>query len=426
MTSQKNLRERCHVNTNDEGDNFVGIKADTDDAIICFPIGYQLPPNDNDLRADINNLLLVLSAFMKEDKVIEQSSFTAPDMVQFPIHAYLTVIRDYLRTGHYYIESEPQFKTNTKGDVSWTRTVRNQKPLVQKNGSFIFTKLTVRSKAPNENRLITQIHKYCVYEAFEKLGWLYVPFMPEKPETHPENKEAIYILEKKLASTHNDLEQQLFSAMVFMLQYLDEKSSEKQYFFGTDYFERVWEKMINRAFGIENKDQYFPRTHWYLDYGPTKSKVPLQPDSIMIYNGKIYVLDAKLYRYGITGNPDHLPNGPDINKQITYGEYIERAKSIPNDNLYNAFIMPFNKENHNFSILGSDGVLGIKEEIGNIGEALGDWKPSMKNYERIQGIVIDTRFLMYNYINMPKKQKLKLANAIEKVNTRPTITKSMT
>lgn len=426
MTSQKNLRERCHVNTNDEGDNFVGIKADTDDAIIRFPIGYQLPPNDNDLRADINNLLLVLAAFMKEDKVIEQSSFTAPDMVQFPIHAYLTVIRDYLRTGCYYIESDSQFKTSTKGVVSWTRTIRNQRPLVQQNGSFIYTEFTVRFKKPNENRVITQIHKYCVYEAFEKLGWLYVPFMPEKPETHPENKEAIYILEKKLASTYNDLEQRLFSAMILMLKYIDEKSSEKQYFFGTDYFERVWEKMIDRAFGIENKDQYFPRTHWYLDYGPTKSKVPLQPDSIMIYNGKIYVLDAKLYRYGITGNPDHLPNGPDINKQITYGEYIERAKSIPNDNLYNAFIMPFNKENHNFSILGKDGVFGIQEEIGNIGEAIGDWKPNMKNYERIQGIVIDTRFLMYNYISMPNKQKLKLANAIEKVNTRPPIPKPIT
>ena len=59
--------ERCHVNTNDEGDSFVGVKADTDDAMIYFPIGYQLPANDDDLRADINNLFYVLAAFMKED-----------------------------------------------------------------------------------------------------------------------------------------------------------------------------------------------------------------------------------------------------------------------------------------------------------------------------------------------------------------------
>lgn len=35
--------------------------------MIYFPIGYQLPANDDDLRADINNLFYVLAAFMKED-----------------------------------------------------------------------------------------------------------------------------------------------------------------------------------------------------------------------------------------------------------------------------------------------------------------------------------------------------------------------
>lgn len=43
MDLTKNLRQRCHVNTNEDGDSFVGVKADTDDAVIYFPIGYQLP-----------------------------------------------------------------------------------------------------------------------------------------------------------------------------------------------------------------------------------------------------------------------------------------------------------------------------------------------------------------------------------------------
>ena len=38
--------------------------------------------------------------------------------------------------------------------------------------------------------------------------------MPEKPGPHPDNREAIYILEKKLASTHNDVEQELFYHIV--------------------------------------------------------------------------------------------------------------------------------------------------------------------------------------------------------------------
>lgn len=107
--------------------------------------------------------------------------------------------------------------------------------------------------------------------------------------------------------------EQVIRTFVHSRGVMDEKSSEKQYFFGTDFFERIWEKMIDKAFGIEDKDQYFPRTRWLLDYGPNKTKTPLQPDTIMIYNGKVYVLNAKLYRYGYSNNPNHLPNGPDIN-----------------------------------------------------------------------------------------------------------------
>ena len=240
MDLQKNIRDRCHVNTNDDGDSFVGVKADTDDAINYFPIGYQLPANDDDLRVDINNLLGVLAAFMKEDRVIEVSKFEAPRTVDFPMHAYLKVIRSFLRMGRYYIETDPQFRTDTKGKTSWPRTVREQRALVQKNGSLVFTNMTVRSVTPNANKQITQIHRFCVYEAFEKMGWLYVPFMPDKPGPHPGIKESIYILDKKLVATNDDVEQELFNAMRDMLVYIDERSSDKQYFFGTDFFENVW------------------------------------------------------------------------------------------------------------------------------------------------------------------------------------------
>ena len=123
MDLNKNIRERCHVNSNDEGDSFVGVKADTDDAVIYFPVGYSLPENDERLREDINNLFNVLAKFMKEDKVIEQSKFAAPRTVDFPMHAYLTVIRDYLRFKRYYVESETSFRTSPKNMTSaWWKT----------------------------------------------------------------------------------------------------------------------------------------------------------------------------------------------------------------------------------------------------------------------------------------------------------------
>ena len=122
----------------------------------------------------------------------------------------------------------------------------------------------------------------------------------------------------------------------------------KQFYFGTDSFEYVWEKLIDRVFGIKDKQNYFPKTRWKLK-GKVKENVALEPDSIMLYNNQIYVLDAKYYRYGITGIPIHLPESSSINKQITYGEYIytqrrfkeQYGEDVP---VYNAFLMPYNSQ----------------------------------------------------------------------------------
>ena len=158
--------------------------------------------------------------------------------------------------------------------------------------------------------------------------------------------------------------------------------------------------------GYKRFEPYFPRSRWLLSHGKYKEKRPLMPDTIMIYNGKYYILDAKCYKYGWTGIPEHLPNGSSINKQITYGEYLEKYKGIDTNSLFNAFIMPYNMEQNYFE---------LTSVVGNIGEAVGDWRHNKKFYERIQGIVMDTRYLMYHYTGNPMKEKVALADCIEAV-----------
>lgn len=415
----EDIKNHCHINTNEDGDRFVGIKVDSDNAMVYFPIGYQLPETDGEIRTDIKHLIQVLSEFTtSEDRLLAINKFAAPQTVDFPINAYKNVIEYYFSIGgKYYIEVDPIYKTSSKGKQNWPRTVRDQMPLVQQiNGtnSLIYTQFTVRDVTPNDTKLITQINRFCVYEAFNKLGWLYVPYMPEKPGQHPDVKTSIAILNSKLGNTNDDRKRALFQAMKDMLEYMDEKTSDRQFYFGTDNFDHVWEKLIDRAFGERDKDKYFPRSRWLLDYGKYKEKRPLMPDTIMIYNGKYYVLDAKCYKYGLTGIPDHLPDGSSINKQITYGEYLEKHKGIDNDSLFNAFIMPFNTAKNYFKITSF---------VGNIGEAVGDWRDNKKNYERIQGIVMDTRHLMYHYSGKPMKEKIALAECIDAVLSRPDVPK---
>lgn len=405
------LKDHCHVDSNEDGDRFVGIKADSDNAMVYFPIGYELPKTDAEVRTDIKHLIQVLSEFTtKDDRLLALNRFAAPQSVDFPINAFRSVIEYFFSIGgKYYVETDATYKTAATGNQNWSRTVRNQMPLVQsKNGvsSFIYTNFVVHSVTPNNTKLITQVNRYCVYEAFKRLGCLYVPYTIEKPGPHPDIKTSIAIVQSKLVGTNDDKKKTLFQGMKAMLEFMDEKTSDKQFYFGTDDFDHVWEKLIDCAFGERDKNRYFPRTRWLLDGGKYKEKRPLMPDTIMIYNGKYYVLDAKCYKYGWTGIPNHLPNGSSINKQITYGEYLEKYIGVKNDSLFNAFIMPYNMVKNYFEI---DSI------IGNVGEAVGDWRSNKKNYERIQGIVIDTRYLMYHYFGKPLKEKAALAECIETV-----------
>lgn len=88
------IKKHCHVNLNEDGDRFVGIKADSDNAMVYFPIGYQLPETDNEIRTDIKHLIQVLSEFTtSEDRLLAINKFAAPQSVDFPINAYKSVMK---------------------------------------------------------------------------------------------------------------------------------------------------------------------------------------------------------------------------------------------------------------------------------------------------------------------------------------------
>lgn len=407
------IREHCHINQNGDGDRFVGVKADSNNAMIYFPMGYELPAQDDELRRDIKNLFQVLATFTeKTDRVLEMDKFTAPQSVDFPIQAYLNVINYYLdHNGSYYTETETAYKVDKRGKTHWGRTIKTQTPMVQ-GKSLLYLNQVVRVNTPDLNRLITRIHRYCVYESFERIGWLYTTNSPEQPDITFDKNMFLATLNAKLGSTNNDNDKKLFRSMIAMIEFRDNQTIDKQFYFGTDKFETVWERLIDKVFGVPNKDDYFPHGLWTERYGKNKGKPAsaLEPDTIMIYGGKYYVLDAKYYRYGILPQygPGLLPQSSDINKQITYGQFVKNQRTPDGAQVFNAFIMPYNRANNQFKINGL---------FGNVAEAVGDWVDHPGNpeiYERVQGIVFDTRYLLKNYDGNHDSDKEELIREIEK------------
>lgn len=407
------LREHCHIDDNIDGDRFVGVKADSTNAMIYFPLGYELPEDDDELRRDVKNLFMVLAAFTdRTDRVLHMDKFTAPQTVDFPIQAYINVINYYLdHNGSYYSETEVTYRIDRRGKTNWSRTIKQVSPLFQ-GKSVIYLNTVVRDNTPNLNMMITKIHKYCVYESFERIGWLYTTNSPEVAYAPADTNTMVAILNDKKANTNNDVDKMLFSSMIAMLEFMDNQTIDKQFYFGTDKFEHVWEKLIDIVFGESNKSDYFPHGIWTQRYGANKGKATsaLEPDTIMIYNGKYYVLDAKYYRYG--NQPQFgvgvLPQSSDINKQITYGQFVKRNRAPEGVEVYNAFLMPFNRAKNYFY---------ISDLFGNVAEATGDWIHNPETYERIQGIVVDTRYLLKNYQGNHDRDKEKISKEIEKYFT---------
>ena len=230
--------------------------------------------------------------------------------------------------------------------------------------------------------------------------------MPTKPRIKLNVKLFKTVVQEKLQQTFNDESKKRYRSMLAVIDNLSDSEAPLNYMFGTNRFEYVWEMLIDRVYGIANKIEYFPKTQWNLNNGCYRNSA-LEPDTIMLWNGNIYVLDAKYYKYGATRKPWDLPESTSINKQITYGEYIAKHKCMEKADksclVYNAFLMPFD----------ADG----EEVIQHIGEAVSDWKDNNKLYERIQGILVDVKYLMKIACRQESTEIMQLARCIENAVT---------
>lgn len=400
------LFDRCSVNTNLEDDTFVGIKIDGEGVKVHFPLGFHFEhDSENELRQDILMMIQVIGSTVgREESELKTESYKRNE-TSLPIQAYLYLIQDFFVRG-YYKDTEIHYIQGRTGKIDWGRTIKTQKASIQDNEVFYLDTL-VRKNQPKDNELITLIHKYCVYQSFRNIGWLFTSAVPEKPEIEFNRNLFKTVVLNKLSNTFNDRNRQLFINMIAIIDSLGDNNASSTFLYGTYRFEYVWEKLVDRVYGIKDKQAYFPKTEWHIKNKPIYDNSSLEPDSIMLFKGNVFILDAKYYKFGWTHHTGDLPQSASINKQITYGEYVAKQRSENGEqfSIYNAFIMPFDSNNEYWR--------GAKTSmVVNIGEAISRWKNNNNEFEKIQGILVDTKHLMKIVTEQDKSEIVALANAI--------------
>lgn len=438
--TERKLRDYCCCNNRED---FVGIRCERSETgldvpKIHFPCGFfgkeWFDLSDDALRESVFDLFAALSDPDLQNEAKTRSEITTfaetPRETDFPIVAYLNVIRNFLDCG-YIVEKEILYKRGAHGKVNWSRTIKTTRPLFdEKTDTPVYLDLVARKINHSEDSLITLVHRFCVHDALTRLGFLFGVEPTEEPSLEFDYDLFRNAIHAKLANTFIDHDLHLLSDLARIVEYLaehrtDDGAMPNDFYFGVDKFAPLWEAMVDRIFGTEDASRYNPRIRFSKaggseenledseeeetidDHGQHRST--LRPDTIMRCDDAVFVLDAKYYKYGLTGNLKHLPGADSVPKQMVYAEYVEKNKGVAAKHIYNAFVLPYCKAAKR-ALPGKDVSTGAIP-ARRIGYIYGNWKEldqnedSYRPYQKIVCILLDMKSVMRNYARNEKAQK---------------------
>ena len=223
--------------------------------------------------------------------------------------------------------------------------------------------------------------------------------------------EMISVVRKELNNTFDDIKRMRFNHMLKILKTTEgDKMISNKYTYGIENYYYVFETMVDKLFdGIKEseKKKYNPNGYWQLNNQKKTQASVLRPDTILKRNAATYILDAKMYQYGVTHDVNDLPETQSIQKQITYGDHA--FHKLKDEKVRNAFILPYNKR---LEIFAEDPNT-LKYNDGNLayfGQAYTDWRDEGRDFN----------YLLRNYrtadTDMIEKLCTVIENKIEKQN----------
>lgn len=403
-----------------EEDNFVGLKYKKDQINVFLPIGYnkQVFSTDNELSSEqkIDLLLLLKTVTLVKSLNNEKTDFgdDIGNNDEVPYNSLIWIISDYFNNGLYQ-EIDKKYSQKGHGKINWKKTLNSEHYFEDDSITFINP---YYESSVQRSTLITELNNYCLHISFKYIGFLFGKvFLPECNLNEESIKDNIQyymdIINKELSKSFNDRKKTLLTNMKRILMMNSDDSFEVQPTYGTRKYEYAWEKMVNDTLGSKiDISKFFPNAYWNIQGKVEEDKSKLRPDSILLNSNKVYILDAKYYKYGITGNILDLPHTDSIQKQITYGDHISnnpQTYGVEKNNIYNAFILPFNKDEKPFK---------CDDNIKYMGYANSAWRDKKENYnyEKILLLLIDTKYMIDCFYQREIADLKKLIELIEKLS----------
>ena len=399
--------------TNEDNNAFVGVRIRNESIEFHYPESYDISGVEDvttikDIKAfrrDMIDILHTISLAKTRSSSLQKTENGISAAKNFTFMSYLWIIRDYISNG-IYRNTEKIYRNNAKGKINWKRTLSTQ-PIIS-NGNIIYNNLVVEVNNDCDT-IITEAHRFCVYDSVRKTGWLFginekAFYVPSPTENLL--KKYINTIKVELKKTFDDVKKLRLNHMLKVLSGVDDSKRVSEIVYGVDKYHYIYERMVDAIFGnVVDITRYNPNASWFIMQGKSsyeeKEASSLRPDTIRIdpypktylfdsTTKTAYVLDAKFYRYGTTGSRDDLPETTSIQKQITYATHIKTNIAQQEENIesiHNAFVLPYNKNNN---------IFGFKNNLEYIGFSKANWVNKQSDAV-VHAFLMDTKHLISSW-----------------------------
>ena len=368
--------------------DFVGIyqKHPGEHPMIYLPNGFPNPKlmSQDNLRKSLTCLFQVI---LRSGRELEQKGVdvsTGSVDTDFPFDSYYRLILDYLQNGM-ILEPERVEKKYGSGRNDWSKTLSKTQPIWTDQGPVYLEPIKIRTVYSELE--LKEIQSYCLQVSDSQIGWLFGRPNSLKIEwDRSKILSSIQYVEVSKNKTYNTRKSNILSDMSIILRRQLDRSLDSTNYLSLgvrDYMHKIWENMIEHLFGSGVSTELKPKAQWFFKDGTQKeASGDMLPDSIRFdeVDGKIIcsIIDAKYKRDGL------IPATSEINKQITYGDWVDKLKHGNCDLIQNMFFIPKFLDNR------------VSEYAGFA--TMGPLNDSTKYHHKIHLIYLDTLSLMEHYL----------------------------
>lgn len=340
--------------------DFVGFVIEKEKILAVFPKHFFDDDNNfeeqnkKEVEENIKMLFKVICKYNTENKSIADKYIGYEDNFEsdYPFESFFKIYEYYKKYG-IYKEEEVIISKNTNSKISWKDTIQKSNIIVS-NRNLVFLPIYSKKKS-NRDAFISECMTFVINYTIRNFFYFIQLPTVRKKECEVDfltNREyTLRQLYQYKSTIFKDYQKGLINALINFFEKYDKKATGGAIHFKINYFDIIWESMVNKylndcfvdvdkencklIFDYKKRQDIKKFANKNFNIDKSYHRFSIRPDHYYSDENTMYVFDSKYYE-----------NIMDLNyKQFSYTILLGNSELGNNKNLYSALLLPGRSKN---------------------------------------------------------------------------------